>query len=355
MNWLDRSGGILLAPRTTFRVVLFEKKGGIGDILLLMFVLWMGTAPLEIATAVFGIERGVGTVITQLIYQYVFFSLTPLLTCVAIALVLLGLERIRGVHLSIESVVSASVYVWVPVGVLGVVGSMLRVAGWDLWFLPHIPFSSFLDTQPSWGKIALRMAISYSWSVLLVGILVLVVREEERSTNGIIPSQARFLLGGLILISYLVGIFMSCIYYDQLRPIQVGDKAKNFILPRAEGGGSLALSSLKGKMVVIEFWATWCPKCVEHMPELERWAEAHPDVCVLAIHQGGSVSQVGEFIKKQSGKVIYLVDSFERVTNDYQVDTLPTFYVLDSAGKIVNYRIGGSTSNWLSGLTLHKS
>ncbi len=82
---------------------------------------------------------------------------------------------------------------------------------------------------------------------------------------------------------------------------KVGDLCYDFTLPLYGEGGTLSLSSLKGKVVVINFWATWCTPCVNELPFFEKIAEEFSDSAVfLAIHSGFVTTDVQGYIDGQT-------------------------------------------------------
>jgi thiol-disulfide isomerase/thioredoxin len=347
MKWLQRTGGLLLRPQTVFQRILHQREGGIADILLLMAVVMLGTAPVEVAMVL----SSTSGVLVKLLSVYVRFCLLPLVVCVALALVLVGMERFRGNKVPIETVMAASTYLWIPVGMLGLLGTMLRALGLDLWFLPHMPLGYFLKIQPSVLMILLRAVCAYGWSAYLVWVLVRTMRAEK-------PEEARpygeafglgtFVLGGWVLLAYISGGIFVATHYDSIRPVQPGDTAKAFELERADEAGTVKLASLSGKVVVLDFWGTWCPKCVEHMGELLRFARANPEVAVLAIHQGGSRDEVAEFVKarKWTGAV-FLVDDLGVVSLAYRAESVPAYFIIGPDGRIRAVRYGVPPQGWL--------
>jgi peroxiredoxin len=138
------------------------------------------------------------------------------------------------------------------------------------------------------------------------------------------------------------------IHYDSIRPMRPGDVAKDFELRRADSKGSVKLSSLSGRVVVLDFWGTWCPKCVEHMGAVMEFARAHPDVAVLAVHQGGTPEEVGSFIKarKWTGAV-FLVDDLGMASAAYRAESVPAYFVIDPNGRIRAVRLGVPPEGWL--------
>jgi peroxiredoxin len=343
MKWLNRTGGILLGPKTAFERILHQREGGVTDILLLLALVMLGTAPVEVAMVL----SSTSGVLVKLLSIYLRFCLLPLVVCVAVGLVLVGIERIRGGRVPIESVMAASVYLWIPVGMLGLLGAMLRALGLDLWFLPHMPLGFFLKTGPSVLMILLRAVCAYGWSAYLVWVLVRTMRAEKPEEPRPF-GPGRWVLSGWLLLAYISGGIFIATHYDSIRPVQPGDAAKAFELERADKNEKVSLASLSGKVVVLDFWGTWCPKCVEHMGELLRFARAHPEVAVLAIHQGGPKDEVAGFVKarKWSGAV-FLIDDLGVVSLAYRAESVPAYFVIGPDGRIRAVRYGVPPQGWL--------
>jgi thiol-disulfide isomerase/thioredoxin len=343
MKWLSRTGGTLLRPRVVFGRILNGQEGGIGDVLLLMALVMLGTAPLEVGMAL----SSSGGALIQILSMYVRFCLLPLVVCVALGLALVGIERIRGRRAPMESVIAASAYLWIPVGLMGLLGAMLRALGLDLWFLPHMPLGFFLKTQPPVWMILLRAVCAYGWSAYLLRVLWKVIRAGKREETGEY-GPGRYLLAGWLLLSYLSGGLFVGVHYDSIRPVRPGDAARDFELPRADSEGTLKLSSLSGKVVVLDFWGTWCPKCVEHMGEVVGFARSHPGVAVLAIHQGGTPEEVGKFIQAEKWTgAVFLVDALGMASAAYRAESVPAFFVVAPDGRIRAVRFGVPPEGWL--------
>jgi peroxiredoxin len=120
--------------------------------------------------------------------------------------------------------------------------------------------------------------------------------------------------------------------------------APDFSLPDAHGTMQ-RLSAFRGRVVLLSFWATWCPPCQEDMPALERFYQAHRDrgLTVLAVasdRQGEAV--VTPFLSQYGLSFTALLDSTGEVTRMYGVSSLPTTYLLDRQGRLVTVAIRSS-------------
>ena len=103
-------------------------------------------------------------------------------------------------------------------------------------------------------------------------------------------------------------------------------------------------SSLRGKRVVVNFWAVWCVPCREELPALEKMAESlrGQPVEVLLVNAGDSRQAIDKFLAKVPVKLRVLRTRGESVSaGDWQVNALPTTVLIDAAGK-ARWRIRGS-------------
>ena len=116
--------------------------------------------------------------------------------------------------------------------------------------------------------------------------------------------------------------------------IQPGLAARNFTLPQLDGG-QVSLSQLKGRVVVMEFWATWCGPCRFSLPSLEVISKQFRDrgATVLLINQGEQADQVRAWAGKRFTAPI-LLDRDGTVGNLYGVRGIPRLFIVDRNGKL---------------------
>ena len=119
---------------------------------------------------------------------------------------------------------------------------------------------------------------------------------------------------------------------------RVGDTAPDFWLQLADGR-YVRLSDLKGKPVVINFWATWCPPCRAEMPEFVKTA-ADEDLVVLAVNVEEDRKAVEEFAAEFGMEMPVVLDSDGQLNQRYLVQGLPTTYFIDSQGKLSSMVVG---------------
>ena len=101
-------------------------------------------------------------------------------------------------------------------------------------------------------------------------------------------------------------------------------------------GANLRLSELRGKVVVVNFWATWCPPCRKEMPDLETLYQQFKDqgLVILAISDEDA-GKVRPFIAKEKVTYPILLDPGRKVNELFQIEGIPKTFVYDRSGKLV--------------------
>lgn len=118
--------------------------------------------------------------------------------------------------------------------------------------------------------------------------------------------------------------------------------APDFTLKSA-AGANLRLGELRGRVVLVNFWATWCPPCRAEIPSMERaWAKLKEGgVAMLAVHVGGDSDKIWGFLADFNVTFPVLIDKSSKVSKEWQTIGLPTTYVADGQGRKALRAIGG--------------
>lgn len=127
-----------------------------------------------------------------------------------------------------------------------------------------------------------------------------------------------------------------------LTPVPDTPKAPDFTLEDLDGVAR-KLSDYRGKVVLLNFWATWCPPCRREMPSMERaWLQVkEQDIVIVAVDVGEDVDTVYTFLADYPVSFPLLLDEQAEVVRKYPVRGLPTSYVIDPDGRLIYQAVGG--------------
>ncbi|GAW92532.1 TlpA family protein disulfide reductase [Calderihabitans maritimus] len=127
--------------------------------------------------------------------------------------------------------------------------------------------------------------------------------------------------------------------------LAVGEQAPDFTLTTLDGK-KVSLSDYRGKKVLLNFWASWCPPCRAEMPDIQSYHEAHSgEVAVLAVNimYRETEEKIRDFLEEGHYTFTVLLDKNYDVQNTYKVRGVPTSYFIDSKGIIRYYKLGPLT------------
>jgi thiol-disulfide isomerase/thioredoxin len=142
----------------------------------------------------------------------------------------------------------------------------------------------------------------------------------------------RVALAGLIPAFVVVVAF--AVYERPVHVVTPGEEAPAFSI-KTEDGRLVSAPHFGGKLLVLNFWATWCPPCVEETPSLSQLAQdyAGRGVVVLGISVDSSDSAYRAFLQKYKPRFLTARDS--QIHRDYGTFMYPETYIIDSTGKVV--------------------
>ena len=148
------------------------------------------------------------------------------------------------------------------------------------------------------------------------------------------------------LLKALIGVLtvaLVLVVYDSIREpnVVVGDTAPNFKVV-TDSGKTLTRTDFGGKVLVLNFWATWCPPCREELPSLNRFQQqlAGTGIVVLGVSVDKNEQVYKAFLKRNGVTFETSRDPEANVSADYGTFKYPETYVIDANGKVRQKYIG---------------
>jgi peroxiredoxin len=121
-----------------------------------------------------------------------------------------------------------------------------------------------------------------------------------------------------------------------LKAVEPSGTAPDFELSDHHGK-KVRLHDLRGKVVFLNFWATWCPPCIHEMPMMQQLLDSRKQqaFALLALNLQESQEDVAQFMKKKGLQFPALLDSEGRTAASYKVRGLPASYLIDCSGNLL--------------------
>lgn len=147
----------------------------------------------------------------------------------------------------------------------------------------------------------------------------------------------------VLLIASLSTLTSQSIDYNKagIQPIKDIILGPDFTIKDLKGN-DVSLSDYRGKVVMLNFWASWCPPCRSEMPSMESLYKQLEgmDVEIVAVNLGETKEVAAKFINKEKYTFDVLLDSDNKVGSLYGVRSIPTTYIINKKGELKGYKLG---------------
>ncbi len=340
---------VLYSPRDTFRAIAASRTG-FGTLFALLAVEFVLARPLSIASHAMRASASPFAGITGLWTELVHFALGPAIGVFAAGIILYYALRFRGPRgLDVWTVASVLAYAWVPHLLMVALGVILAGLGWETAFMPHIGMEEAGLGGAAWlakGATAFGPSIAY-------GIIAARTCFEASPdvADQLAPNRARVpvIWGAAALLVIATGFTGHRTWRDwrQVRPMLPGDSLPAFALTDLSGH-TIQRSDLTGRVLLIDFWATWCPPCVASMPHMEQ---LHRDFAargfrLMSINvEPENPTAVRNFVDSGGLTFPVFVDRGNRLQSRFRVQTLPTAFLVDGQGVVQEVYIGATSAS----------
>jgi cytochrome c biogenesis protein CcmG/thiol:disulfide interchange protein DsbE len=153
-------------------------------------------------------------------------------------------------------------------------------------------------------------------------------------------TAARLKLGAQALAVGLVALLLALLVWKLAKgsgkEAAIGKSAPNFTLKRIDEPGTLQLASLRGKVVVLNFWASWCYPCKQEAPALAAAAKRWPGkVVVLGVDVNDFAGDARKFARKYGLSYPLVHDNHNVTSPKYGISLLPETFFIDRHGKVI--------------------
>jgi len=333
-GWLARIGLAIARPRWALAIAADRRNAGRSgsDLIAAIAVLLLATQLRRLATAAWlitAVAPGYGVrAAMRVLAGAVVVDLVLLLIGALAVFALAGARRNLGRAFDLACVAA------LPLVVVDIAATVaVRTAG--LAVPPAV----------SW----LLSGAAYCWMGALIALAIRPARSLARApappADALRPAR-RLGIGLVALAGLGVAAQVAWIagHLELVKPMTSGGEAPAIALPRIEAGGALgdriALAASRGRITVLDFWATWCKPCLAAMPKLDQLARAQPDLAVIAINLDDPAAARALFDQRRYAMALVADDG--DASERYGVTTIPHTVIIDRRGMVREVVRGGA-------------
>ena len=324
-------GALLVAPRAALREIEAAEKGGFSVLCGWCLAAAVALRFISLADAFIGLEAGGGMRIVSVLVGELTDAVPVALGAALLIVLAAGAKREPSVDLELGCAAT------LPFMVARSVFRAAVIVG---------------GHEPPQRLVQASYVVAGAWALALA-LLSLQIARGRPVGRGPEPTPAERTRArgagwgalAILAVGLVGGVMWTARHPGRLGPVTRGAPAPEFSLPRIDGKpGAIALSSLRGQVVVLDFWATWCPPCLAMLPTMHDLANelAPRGVAFLGIDSDGDQTppeEVERFVVEHA--IPYPVVYDRGVVNDlYRVRALPTMVVVARDGSIVKVLTG---------------
>lgn len=195
--------------------------------------------------------------------------------------------------------------------------------------LPVSPLVGWILRGAAWSWAGALLALA--WRPARVASSASIVVQHDVARNG---KRA----GVAVVVAVLAGLGVQVAWIarnlETMRPVLVGDVAPSIALPAIEANGGLGRTVVpeRGKVTIVEFWATWCTPCKQALPKLDALLRKYPNTAGIAINLDDAAAARALFDERRYQLVLVADDG--HVSQRYGISSIPHIVVIDGEGRV---------------------
>jgi cytochrome c biogenesis protein CcmG, thiol:disulfide interchange protein DsbE len=358
MGAIRRLGGMLVAPRATLRALVTSTAGDALEPIVLWALVVLALRAHEAYRLLALFAQGPMLILRRLADLVVNDGRNDalLLAITAVALGAYG-ALVAKRRVAFGAGATAAAYLLVPLVALKMVGGLIALGGADLWWSPHwavdAPQAIVVHGKVDWLRFAVKCVVAYGVPAALLVDVAVFLRAAAPLADvapAASPARVRVGVGALAGLLALLVVGTTADVYAQrekLRPATPGVALPKASLPWLQARpvdpkGRLDVATLRGKVVLLDFWASWCAPCRRSIPELSK---LHDELQARGFVVLG-VNREPYDVAAAKKAVVEMQPSFTSVIDDrgygerLGITSLPTSYLVDRAGVVRAVHMG---------------